>query len=163
MAIRPKTKRRVSILIGGFTLVVLLIAGLWVYREKQARHLLSQQRVDGMTAFKNGDWSTAVAQLSLYVNRRSDDGEALYALAKAEMQDPDPGEDHLSDAANYLHRYLDLYPDNMDATHELLTLEFELYSWDQVIDLSSDILKQDDKDPQALNSLATALVATGNN
>ncbi|HUB25373.1 MAG TPA: hypothetical protein VL992_08075 [Tepidisphaeraceae bacterium] len=161
MTLRPKTKRRLTILLIGFLCIVGTLWSLVLYREHQARHELNLDRVRGMEAFQNKDWLTTIDQLTPYINNQPSDAEALYALALAQLSKPNPTSGDIGDALARLRRYRELAPDNIEAAHRLLDLERELRHWDQVTDLSRQILILAPNDPQSLSALATALETEG--
>ena len=68
MMIRPKTKRRLLILLGGLVLFSCAAGWLYAYRMRIAESKLQLDRQVGMDAYKSGDYQTAVDKLAEYIN-----------------------------------------------------------------------------------------------
>lgn len=161
MAIRPKTKRRVLILVLAFTVLCGALYGGYVIRERQIRHMLAVTRMSGMDAYRRHDYGTAIADLSQYMKCRPEDADALFALAEARKSKPEADGHHITEAIGFFRRYVDLVPDNVEAQHELLRLEHQAGMTDQAIDLSQQLLARNPADPEPLEILAYSLAASG--
>src|SRR5277367_3790615 len=120
MAIRPKTKSRLLILLLAAICIGGVLSGAYLYRERQARHQLNVDRADGMQAFRNHDYLTAIDKLTPLINHRQDDADALYALALSQLSKPSPQPGDIADALERLRRYREMVPTNLDAAHRLL-------------------------------------------
>jgi hypothetical protein len=161
MPIRPKTKRRVTILAAGAVCLVLAAAGAYALRERQLRHQLNLARQEGMDAYRAHEWSLAIDKLGPYVSRRPDDAEAVFGLAIAHTQRPGADAGDIDDAINYLRRYHEIAPDNLVSQDRLLDLLRQTRAWDQVLEQSRQMLAANPNEPVALADLAVALQATG--
>ena len=99
------------------------------------------------------------------MRQHNNDAEALYALARARMQVPDPQNQQLAMGVQYLRQTLAADPTQLDAAHELLELYLtqprSLES--EILKLSEQILEQSPQDAPALRGKAVALQIIGRN
>src|SRR5271165_6122105 len=98
MAIRPKTKHRLLILLLLAVCAGAVISGVYLFRERQIRHELNVDRASGMEAYRARDWGQTIARLTPYVNRRPDDAEAIFALGIAHTRKPAPDREDIGAA-----------------------------------------------------------------
>src|SRR5580693_7252561 len=90
MPIRPKTERRLALLLLMCVGTGALLYGAYRFRQHQNHITLEQMRQVGMAAYQNKDWKTAIDKLGQYVSAEENSGddsqtydEALFALAQA--------------------------------------------------------------------------------
>ena len=160
---RDRRTRRLLLIGGVFLLLVLGVAGLWLYRTSQDTRAQGDLRAEGLEAFEAQEYEEALAKLEPYVRQHNDDAEALYALARARMQVPDPQNQQLAMGVQYLRQTVAADPTRLDAAHELLDLYLlqprSLES--EILNLSEQILEQSPQDEAALRGKAVALQIIG--
>src|SRR5580765_2112572 len=119
MSLRPKTKRRLLVLIAGTSLLaggITLVVNVQLHRHEQTR---LQFRATAMDAYKRGDYPAALEQFGKYLRNDTNDPEALYAYAVSRSHVPRPEFAHLTEAKTLFTRYLELKPGDADAQHQL--------------------------------------------
>src|SRR4051794_19551426 len=81
MNIRPKTVRRLLIIM--LACGALVAAGIAIvnHNNRVKAQAIIAAGAEGMKAFKEGDYATALTRLSTYVAKHKDDPETLYAYA----------------------------------------------------------------------------------
>ncbi|MGA2232064.1 MAG: tetratricopeptide repeat protein [Tepidisphaeraceae bacterium] len=149
------------ILVAGVVCLAVAAAGAYALRERQIRHQLNVARAEGMAAYRAHDWATAIDKLGPYVSRRPDDADAVFGLAIAHTQRHGADSSDIDDAIGYLRRYREMAPANTDAQDRLLDLLRQTRAWDQVIDMSRQMLLTNPHELVALADLAVALQASG--
>jgi tetratricopeptide (TPR) repeat protein len=126
MNIRPKTTRRLLILLGTIAAVVgaasVLIA---VQLRRYEKHRLAFRAV-AMDAYRHGDYRTAIADFPRYLGKDHIDSEAIFDYAVARSKVPTANLSYLTDARKLFARYLELNPDDTDAQHHLLDIYQQL-------------------------------------
>lgn len=152
MNLRPKTKRRLAILLiactgAGTVLSALVIHGLSRYEQG---HLALREQ--GMAAFEHGDYRTAAADLSRYLIDDRVDPDAIYALAVCRINLPRPDLGHLLDAKKLFMRYLEIRPGDPDAQHHLLQICQELSAPAATLTIADSLLQRDPDDVAALSA-----------
>src|SRR5580700_4906114 len=116
MIIRPKTKRRVLILVAGLAIFSLAAAWLYSYRMEIAEQRLQHDKDLGLQAYKDGQYQTALSKLAEYINHEEKrdsskiDPEALLAFAVSRAHTPTANEDYLIQAIKTLQWYCTLVP-----------------------------------------------------
>jgi tetratricopeptide (TPR) repeat protein len=161
MTIRPKTKRRVLILITVLAISSAGLAWLYSYRMGIAEGKLERDKQLGMAAYRNGDYPTAVDKLSEYINHEQKrtnsqlDPEALLAFANARAQVPTKNEDYVVLAIRALQWYCTLVPENAQAKDQLLEMEATHANFGpDVLARANDILRSNPNDLVALKAIA---------
>ena len=154
---------RLLLIAGVFALIVLGIVGLWLYRSSQDRQAQGDLRAEGLEAFEAQEYDVALAKLEPYVQRHTEDAEALYALARARMQVPDPQNRQLAMGAQYLRQTIAADPTQLDAAHELLDLYLlqPRSLENEILTLSEQVLDESPQDEKALRGRAVALNLLG--
>ncbi|HEX4052882.1 MAG TPA: hypothetical protein VHX86_01320 [Tepidisphaeraceae bacterium] len=161
MMIRPKTKRRLLILLGGLVLFSCAAAWLYAYRMRIAESKLQLDRQVGMDAYKSGDYQTAVDKLAEYINHEQQregsqlDPEALLAFANARAKVPTSNGDYIVLSIRALQSYCALVPEDKQERDHLLEMEtpYSTYAPD-VLARANDILRSDPNDLVALKAIA---------
>jgi predicted Zn-dependent protease len=155
MNIRPKTIRRVSILIVVLLVVSGAVAGLYQFGKVRAARKIAQFKVDGVAAFNAGDYPTAIEELNKYVSKVKTDPEALKDFAIARSNVPTLDASHISQAVLLMRRYTELQPDDIDGWHRLLELEEPVTPYAaETLSNARDLLRQNPKDLTALKAIA---------
>ncbi|MGA3067133.1 MAG: hypothetical protein ABSF29_09835 [Tepidisphaeraceae bacterium] len=155
MSIRPKTKRRMVILILVAALSLTVGFGLYRWRIYLANQKIDAIKADGIAAFRAGDYATAIDKLSIYCTKRKTDPDALLDFAIARSKVPTLDGSHIQQAVHLAHVYCDLQPTDVEAQHFLLGMEtpVSLYAAD-ALDLAHDLLRANPDDLTALKSIA---------
>jgi tetratricopeptide (TPR) repeat protein len=155
MMIRPKTKRRVLILLAS-TAAVSGAIGVFVFERTRAINAqIAQARVDGIAAFNGGDYPAVLKKLGFYNTKRKEDPETTldYAIALTKVPTIDGG--NITEAIQAFRRYRSLKPSDIDAEHLLLkTYEQSASYAGPAISLADEILASNPNDLDALETLA---------
>src|SRR2546423_12164454 len=122
---RPKTARRLTIIIGGAVLLVALGAGGWAYNQHVKEQNIQTARAEGMAAFRAGDYVTAMFRLGYYLAFRQEDPEALMNYGLSRMRVEDPTYKHVFEPVAVFRRYLQVKPNDPEAQRLLLKLYIE--------------------------------------
>jgi predicted Zn-dependent protease len=161
MTIRPKTKRRLLILLIGAALLSVAAAWLYSYRIAVAERRLIEDKQIGLDAYRAGDYQTAIDNLTEYLNHEQKRGpqemdpQALLAFANARAKIPTKNEDYIVTAVNALRGYCALVPDDVHAREQLIEMEspYSSYTPDALI-RANDILRSNPDDLPALKVVA---------
>jgi tetratricopeptide (TPR) repeat protein len=155
MNLRPKTKRRLLVLLTGAALSI-GGAALFVHIQLQRHESVRlQYRTAAMTAFNRGDYPAALDGLSKYLSNNNDDvsdAEAIYAYAVARSKLPRPDFSHLTEAKETFKRYLAIKPDDARAQHQLLEIYEQLGYQAETISLADTLLARDAGDVPVLKA-----------
>jgi tetratricopeptide (TPR) repeat protein len=161
MTIRPKTKRRVLMLIAGLAISSGALAWLYNYRMGIAEGKLELDEQKGMAAYRNGDYKTAVDKLSEYINHEQKrphnqlDPEALLAFANARAKVPTKNEDYIVLSIKALQWYCTLVPENAQAKDQLLEMELTHPNFaTDLLGRANDALRSNPNDLVALKAIA---------
>ncbi len=158
MAIRTKTKRRLAILAVIAVLVIAAGACLYTVRMRQIRQRSARKLTEGLDAFEQGDYFSAMHALGSYLLRTEEpDPDILYKYCKARMNVEEPNGKHLLQAAASLRRLLQIQSDHIGARHDLLELYLQFHYSTETIETADIILKDYPDDTQALRAKAIAL------
>ena len=157
MAVRPKTKRRLFILLTVLVLLAGAGGGAYAWRMNQIERRILRSRDQGMAAFAEENYIRATQKLGRYVNKYPNDAEALYHFAKAREQAEEVDGSHLAQAMQAYRRLLSLKPDHTAAKRRLLEIYPKIGHYAEAIDLASTLLETDPDDTAALRVKATAL------
>ncbi len=160
MNMRPKTVRRLVILLSTACLLIALGVGFVFFRLHQRDAALRALRDQGLTAYKQGDYASAMKDLGKYLSpaRNQADAEALFAYAKSRSRIEEPNHKEISEAIFAFKRYLDLKPDDLEARHLLMDLYVKAGNSNEASDLADDILAKHPDDAEALRGKASALL-----
>ncbi len=160
MNMRPKTVRRLMVLIGGFVLLVGLGVGFVFFRWHQLDRRMQLTRSQGMAAFEQGDYPVALETLSKYlgVPKNQTDADALFAYAKSRSRVETSDHREIPESVNLFQRYLALKPDDLEAQRLLLDLLPQMGRNKDASDLADKILAKHPDDAQALRAKASALL-----
>ena len=152
MHLRPKTKRRIIVLLavvicGGVIVGVLI--DLQLRRLDQRRQAY---RAAGMTAFDHGDYPAALVDLTKYLGDDIADPDAIYTYATSLSRVPSPDRSNLTRAISAYRRYLDLRPDDVKARRQLLDLYARSGFASEGLSLADQLLQADPNDVDALKA-----------
>lgn len=163
MNIRPKTMRRVGILLA--VVVVLsgiVFAAMWLGDQAKARDM-EERRAAGLRLFHAGEYEKSMLALSdfiTYTNQHQiKDAEALFAYSKSRSRVEESNGRHLLEGMEGMRQVLRIQPDHDEARRLLL----ELYSHPRVlynaeaVGLADEILRDHPDDPDVLRHKGLAL------
>ena len=159
MPIRPKTRRRLLLLVLIGVVLIGAGTGVFLYRKHQIRQDMLAKRAEGMAAFEQGDYSTAMHSVGSYLNRYPEDVEALYAYAVSRREVTEPDGEHLRQAIGMFRRVMELEPKHQDARTALLELYPRVGFNTEALQLADEQLRHDPDDATALWAKARALAA----
>ncbi|MCC6423786.1 MAG: tetratricopeptide repeat protein [Phycisphaerales bacterium] len=154
MSMRPKTKRRLIILITALIVISGTVVGLVLLQQHRNEQALLERRRVGMEAYQRGDYAEALYPLSGYLVKRPKDLDARFAFAKSRSEVEDPKVDYLGEAIAHLLVYLQDRPDDAAARHLLLDLYYKSGRNAEAIDLATQLLAKDPADIEALRNRA---------
>jgi predicted Zn-dependent protease len=161
MIIRPKTKRRLLILLAGLIVFGIGITWLYAYRMRIADNRLQLDKRMGMEAYRAGNFQTAADKLGEYIDHEQKresgqlDPEALLAYANARAKTPTKNGDYIGPAIRALQAYCALVPENTHERDHLVEMEepYSVYSADALA-RANDLLRIDPNDLVALKAIA---------
>lgn len=138
MALRPRTARRLALIVGLLVIVAGGGVALLTIPRWQSNRLLARFQRDGMKAYEAGDYPEAVSLLGRHVRgmgSRPIDPDVRLALARAraEWETGDGG--YLQVAISHYRDYLRDRPDDRAASQELLALFVKAGLWPEARDL----------------------------
>jgi Tfp pilus assembly protein PilF len=162
MTIRPKTKRRVLILLTGLLVFSGAIAWLYAYRMRVAESKLQLDKQVGMAAYRSGDYQTAIDKLAEYISHEQQrdqgqlDPEALLAFANSRAKVPTKNsDDYIVLAIANLRQYCSLVPENTQERDHLLEMEAPSPAYEpDALARANDLLKHNPDDLVALKAIA---------
>jgi tetratricopeptide (TPR) repeat protein len=159
MYLRPKTKRRLVVLL---SCAALILGGLGALVGMQLHRIEVRQMQDralAMDAYGRGDYTTAMRWFRRYLAHTDDDAEAIYAYADCRLHVPGADLGYLIEAKSIFYRYLELRPGDLLAQHQLLKIYRDLGYEDDAYALALTILKENDDDLPALDEQVYGLIA----
>ncbi|MFI4915951.1 MAG: hypothetical protein ACIAS6_05515 [Phycisphaerales bacterium JB060] len=138
-----RTKRRLIVLgiVGG--MVVLAGVGGTAVRKYQRQRLAESSRIEGMAAYEEGDYTTAVRKLQTHLRISGMEPEAMTALGDAQRHVPLPNAKHLVLARSSLEQAIALDPENTQAREILLDVHELLGNWLGLANVASELLERD--------------------
>lgn len=161
MNIRPKTMRRLAIILAACAIIAVVFTALYISSQKRAEQRLLAERKAGMAAFAEGDYQTALARLSKYVSKRKDDPDALFAYGKSRARVEETNGKHIVEAMGVFRLLLSkpLADEKLklDAQHMLLEIYDKASFSSESITLADELLAAHPDDTQAMKYKATAL------
>ncbi|MCX5662432.1 MAG: tetratricopeptide repeat protein [Planctomycetota bacterium] len=159
MSIRPKTKRRLVLLLCSVGLLAVLGVVAVLARGWQLERRAKVFRAAGMAAAQREDWPAAQENLRHYLapRRNADDVEALFQYARACRKVQMPESKHLVAAIQQLRRLIALKPDHLEAQEMAVEIYTELGASTEAAAAADRLLAQRPDDPVALRAKAIAL------
>lgn len=157
MNMRPKTKRRLVILILGLLLLAGAGVGFSLWSKSRLNARLAEAREAGMKAAEAGDYPLALQKLSMYVGKNKTDAEALYTYGEARANVIHPNYRHITEAIGVFSTYLQLKPDDERAMYRLLELYPQAGQNTEMQKLADRMLAKNPRDLKALQAKVTAL------
>jgi tetratricopeptide (TPR) repeat protein len=158
MYLRPKTKRRLVVLLSCAALIfgsAVALVGIQLHRIEVRRQ---QDRALAIDAYDKQDYQTAMRWFRRYLLHSGDDAEALYDYADCRLHVPGPDYGYLIEAKSIFNRYLELRPDDLMAQHQLLKIYRDLGYDDDAFALALTIIKDHADDLPALDAQIHSLI-----
>ncbi|MEM1026572.1 MAG: tetratricopeptide repeat protein [Planctomycetota bacterium] len=148
---RQRRRRRLTILVLGFFLLIAGVAGLWFVQQSRQTAYLADLREQGMAAYEAGDNAYAAAKLEEYLRQDEDhNAEALFAAADAVMRVPQSGNLHLAKARQWLLRLRVVDPSHESGRDLILELADLYLPPSDAIAIANDVLAGDPDHAEAL-------------
>src|SRR5687768_112251 len=175
MNIRPKTLRRLAILLG---ILLLIGGGVYLALQRRTRNnaaMLTQKRAAGMELYDAGEYSEALPVLGYYLNKKevehkkrgevdAETLDALLAYGKCRYAVATRDGQHVTEATKIFQRYLELKgdvagddPRTAEAQHALLKLYDQTGYQKEVVQLADEMIARRPDDADALWAKAQAL------
>lgn len=156
MNLRPKTIRRLTILLVAVLLLVGSVIGLMVLDRQKQQKELARRRAEGLAAFERNDYPATLEHLKRYIGHKDvkPDPDAIFAFAKARMNIELPKQAHVKESIMHLRNYVELRPDDLAAKHLLLELYPRARYLEEARDLADEVLAKDPNDLKALKAKA---------
>src|ERR1039458_4166188 len=158
MNLRPKTMRRLMVLLGGAALCIAALSAvieIQLYRHEAVRRGF---RDKAMVQYSKGDYLGAMLGLRKYLSQSTGDAPAIYAYAVSRSHVPEPDLKHLVEAKAIFNRYLELNPSDSRAQHRLLEIYRQIRYDAEASALAQTLLAQDPTDVQALQTKLQVLI-----
>lgn len=157
MNIRPKTVRRLLVLLAVAAVVVVAFLGIRAYKDAQRAARLQADREAGIAAFQSGDFPAALDRLKNYIRRDTSDFDALLAYATSRSKVELPNGRHLPEAIQWFEALRSLRPDDATVRRSLLDLYTQAGYGTEAITLADAVLAADPNDIDALRAKSIAL------
>ncbi len=157
MSLRPKTLRRLAIILTVIAVLVGVGLGLYWRNNHVRKARLAADRAAGVAAFQSKDYVTAITRLRPYISKVQTDPDALYAYGAARFRFEE-SEEHMREARSLLMMVLQLKPDHIPARRELLDLYTASGAYNtETVELADKLLRRDPNDVGALRAKSIAL------
>ncbi len=157
MNIRPKTIRRLVILLAACVLITAAGASVLYYSHRSKERQMQAARLEGLEAFKSENYPVALEKLRDYVGKHPEDFDAMYALAVARSRVETANGRHLVEAKVIFEQLHDERPDDMPVAHHLLQIYQQIDYLSEAQRVADEVLTRDPKDVEALRTKAAAL------
>lgn len=143
MSLKPKTIRRLTLLVGVAVLLVVSAFTLLVVRRWQNERIMAGLRAEGLAAVEAGDHYLALNKFAPYLRAHFDDAEAIkaYALARSRVEEFDGS--HLMQAIGHYRRYLEMRPEDREAAVTLLGWFNQVSHYPEARDLAAGLRPAD--------------------
>ncbi len=157
MNVNPKTVRRVMVLIAGAVLIVGVLAGVYVVRQRQIAAKYQGYREAGLASFAAEDYAATLKHLKPYIGKHRGDRDALFAYATSRSRVEEPDAKHLSEGITTFQLLREVEPESPRVRHALLELYTKGYRHTEAIELADKVLAGNPDDVAALRAKAVAL------
>ena len=122
MTMHSKTQRRVVILVAAVVGLSALGGGAYFWRNSQIAYAINEDRIAGLAALEERDYTTALHKIGRFVQRNPKNVAALGKYAEARRNVEEPNGKHIVDAIALYRRVLELDPYYPGALDQLLEL-----------------------------------------
>jgi tetratricopeptide (TPR) repeat protein len=157
MSLRPKTLRRLAIILTVIAVLVGVGLGLYWRNNHVRKARLAADRTAGVRAFQSKDYATAITRLRPYISKVQSDADALYAYGASRFRFEE-SEEHSREARSLLMMVLQLNPEHIPAQRELLDLYTASSAYNtETVELADKLLRRDPNDVAALRAKSIAL------
>ena len=160
MAIRPKTVRRLIVLL--VILALLVGGGAIAYQKNQAYKAAQIQKFGeaGMAAFGKKDYEAALENLKQYVGPHPEDRDKLFAYGVSRERVETSDGRYLTESRTVFNQLLQRNPQDLEVQHELIGIYLKTGQSNELIALADQILAAHPGDPAALEGRTIALIRT---
>lgn len=143
MSLKPKTSRRLLILLAVVLVAALGAGGLFVVRRVRHTQTAARQRADGLKFVEQKNYYEALAPLKKVLEQAPDDKEALraYAVARENVEDRDGG--HIAQAASIYQKLHTLDRGDRETSLHLLDLLVTAQMNTETVSLAEDLRPAD--------------------
>jgi len=159
MNMRPKTKRRLLVLILGVLVLGGSATAIVVIKDRSFSRSLQQARKE---AWPPTTKATMPPPSSFWQipqpARNKTDAEALFAYAKSRSRVELPDQSQIWESINLFTTYRQLKPDDLEAQHILLRLYAQVNYFTEALELAQRVLEKHPNDAEALRGHAWALL-----
>jgi predicted Zn-dependent protease len=158
MNLRPKTKRRLVVLLSGAafcTAAVMALIAIQLHRHEMIRRGF---RDKAMSLYGKGDYVGAMIGFKKYLSQSSGDAPAIYAYAVSRSEVPEPDLKHLVEAKSIFSRYLEINPSDARAQHRLLAIYRKIRYDAEALALANTLLDRNPDDVEALQAKLQAMI-----
>ena len=146
---KSRRRQRLSILIGGFLALVVLVVGAILSKSISEDRRRAALRDEGMSAYAEGRYEEALTPLLEFTREEAEDAEALTATADAILSNPDVSNFDTSRAADLLTRARRVDRSDPLTNRLLLDLARTFYPPADAEELTSDLLRDDPDNAEA--------------
>ena len=162
MNLRPKTKRRVAVLLLGLAVLLSLATTTVTIRLHRLRARREAHRAAALAAYQRGDYLLSAREFDRTLAGSDDtDGPALLADGISHLHLAATDDHQAVTARLMLTRYLLAQPGDLEAQHALLQADRQLGYGTDVLMLSHALLAQNPRDSAAGVALVQTLAASG--
>ncbi|HEX4795424.1 MAG TPA: hypothetical protein VH370_16630 [Humisphaera sp.] len=161
MRIRPKTRRRLLIVLTVSAVVCVAIGWAYLLSERRGAARILELRRQGLARFAAGDDAKAATLLADYLDKsksQDSDTDALLAYGKARINVPLPQHQEIYEGIQTFQSYLQLKPADNEARRLLLNLYVRANYNQEAIKLADQMLADNAADAPALQGKIGALV-----
>ncbi|HEX3356841.1 MAG TPA: tetratricopeptide repeat protein [Tepidisphaeraceae bacterium] len=157
MNIRPKTVRRLVILLAACGVIAAAVASILSYTRHSQENLIQATRTDGMNAYNSGDYATAFEKLHFFISKHHDDYDAKFAEAVSRNHVETANGQYLKEAKELFEELHSERPDDIRVSHNLLRLYNQIGYATEGTHLADEVLAHDPNDVEALRTKSAAL------
>ncbi len=169
MNIRPKTMRRLAVLLVLLLAIAGLLFGGYLVSKRRMAVKIEEERQAAMDAYRKSDFNGALPHFDYYLTKTKlaekqgaevdeQAAEALFAYGESRRNIEMPNGRHIFEAVKVFETYQRMCPDDLRAKHALLELYPRIRYEAEAIKLADDVLARDPADIAALRSKVRALV-----
>jgi len=157
MSLRPKTRRRMTIVAVVGLAIVMLFSAFIIWRRSQVQDNAAELKATAMAAYQDEQWPQALQSFSQYITRNQDDAEARYYFADVRRRLPMKNAHHIRESIGHLQAAMALQPGYVEAQELLLELLPTLAMHTETLELTDQVLARDPNHAKALRARAGAM------
>lgn len=160
---KRRRRTRLALIFGVILLIVGGVSVRYLMVRGDTAEAVDPRREAGLTAFKAGDEAEALEQLGPYAQQNPDDTEAVFALARTQLDLAEGDPALLMSAVGTLRQVLRNEPGHREAAELLLPLltEYPQGVEEEGLKIADRLLRVEPEHPSALRARAMLLPRTG--